>query len=126
MRTLKRQFPATQRGSFYTGLVMILVFGGLLTVALKMAPSYIDDRVLNSTMTEMEESGELKNLALGETRTKLKSSLDRNGIDNFDTRAVEQVKEGNLDFIEVKYETRVHLFWNIDAVMVFNHRYAKQ
>jgi hypothetical protein len=126
MLTLKRQFPATQRGSFYTGLVMILVFGGLLTVALKMAPSYVDDRVLTSTMREMETSGELKNLTLGETRTKLNLSLDRNGIDNFDARSVMEAQEGNLKFIDVKYETRVHLFWNIDAVMVFNHRYAKQ
>jgi hypothetical protein len=124
MKTLHARSWKAQRGSIYTTMILVALFGLVILAALKIVPAYIDDSAVNSTMEAMAESADFASMPIADVRSTLMKTLNTNRID-FDASNVVLVKEGSSEYVDVNYESRRPLFYNIEAVVVFKHRYEK-
>ena len=124
MKSLRANSPAAQRGSIYTTMILVALFGLVILAALKIAPAYIDDQAIAGTMETMAESSEFSTMSITDIRQSLMRTLNTNRID-FDASNVVLVKEGGKEYVDVNYESRKTLFYNIDAVVKFEHRFEK-
>ncbi len=124
MKTLRARSAKAQRGSIYTTMILVALFAIVILAALKIVPAYIDDSAINSTMETMAESPDFGTMSIADVRTNLMKTLNTNRIP-FDASNVVLVKEGSGEYVDVNYESRKPLFSNIEAVVVFKHRYEK-
>ena len=114
-----------QRGAFYSTLILVALVGLFLTAGLKIAPAYIDNNIIVDAMEGIRENNNIAELGLPEIRTMLMRTLNTNNIRNFDAANVVLVREGAMEYIDINYETRVRLFFNIDAMVKFENRFDK-
>ena len=120
-----RQIPARQKGAGYYALIVVLTLLGIMIfAALKVAPLYVNDRIVRSAIVNAKDSGELKSMSLRDIRQHVTRTMQANG-ESFNTDSIDQVEEGNVDYIEVNYESRKPLFFNLDVVAKFNYRIEK-
>lgn len=117
--------PTSQRGNYYVGILVFAMFILLLVCVMKIAPAYIDHRTVMNTVQNMSDTGELETMTLTELRTGLMRTLNTNNIKDFEARSVNVVREGEVEFVDITYEKRIHLFKNIDAVVSFSERVPK-
>jgi len=120
-----RQYPARQKGATLYALIVVMTLLGIIIFAgLKISPAYIDDRIISTTLENMRAEGELASAPLSEIRRRVSRTMIANGA-NWQSDSLDQVEQGGVNYIEVKYETRVPMFWNIDAIVKFDYRVAK-
>jgi hypothetical protein len=124
MKTLHARSARAQRGSIYTTMILVALFGLVILASLKIAPAYIDDQSIAGTMENMAESDEFATMSLAEVRQSLMRTLNTNRIP-FDPSTVVLVKEGGKEYVDINYESRKPLFYNIEAVVKFQHRFEK-
>lgn len=124
MKALRTRSAKAQRGSIYTTMILVALFAIVILAALKIVPAYVDDSAVNSTMEAMAESADFETMAIADIRANLMKTLNTNRIE-FDSANVVLVKEGGSEYVDVNYESRKPLFYNIEAVVVFKHRYEK-
>jgi hypothetical protein len=113
-----------QRGLGTLGLLMVLVLvvaGIVLT--LKLAPHYIDFYTMDSVLEGMPSS-DVRTM----NRTALNEAIDKrfriNNLRDFNIRDIINVERSrDATVLEVSYERREHLFFNIDIVITFEKRY---
>lgn len=125
MKALRASSAKAQRGSIYTTIILVALFGLVILAALKIVPAYIDDQAINGTMQNMAATSEFADMSISDVRTGLMRTLNTNRID-FDANNVVLVRDGGKEYIDVNYESRKPLFYNIDAVVKFTHRYEKK
>ncbi len=125
MKTMNARPVNSQRGSIYTTLILVALFAMVILAALKVVPAYIDDNTVTTTMNGMVERKELGEMSIAEIRSSLMRTLNTNRIIDFEASNVNLVREDGKEFIDINYETRKPLFYNIEAVVVFKHRYEK-
>jgi len=56
-KTMRRHYPAgltTQQGGALTMMIMALFFGGLLTLAIKIGPAYLDDFTIQEALKSLD------------------------------------------------------------------------
>lgn len=120
-----KSLPARQRGVGYYALVVVLTLLGIfIFTGLKIAPAYVNDSIVTSTLNNLKESGELSSMPLRDIRQHVVRTMQANG-ESFDSDSIDQVEENRVDYITVEYESRLSLFYNIDVVVKFNHRVEK-
>lgn len=124
MKAMRASSPRAQRGSIYTTMILVALFALVILAVLKVAPAYIDDNAVNNTMENLAASEEFATMSIGDVRSGLMKTLNTNRID-FEASNVVLVREGGREYIDVNYESRKTLFYNIDAVVKFQHRYEK-
>ena len=124
MKALRASSAKSQRGSIYTTMILVALFGLVILAALKIVPAYVDDSAINSTMESMQESADFDTMNINEVRTSLMRTLNTNRI-VFDASNVVLTKEGGNEYVDINYESRKPLFFNIEAVVKFQHRYEK-
>ena len=124
MKSLRASSARAQRGSIYTTMILVALFALVILAALKITPAYIDDQTISGTIETLAESEEFATMSIAEIRQRMMRTLNTNRID-FDSSNVVLVKEGGNEFVDVKYESRKPLFYNIEAVVVFEHRFEK-
>jgi hypothetical protein len=117
--------PARQRGSIYTAMIMVALLGFVLLAALKVAPAYLDNNVITNTMDGIRSNNDIAAMSIGDIRTSLMRTLNTNRIEGFDASNVVVAREGAEEYIDINYETRVTLFYNIDAIVKFENRFPK-
>jgi len=117
--------PASQRGSIYTTMIMVALLGFVLLSALKVAPAYLDNNVIINTMDGISSNNDIAAMSIGDIRTSLMRTLNTNRIEGFDASNVVVAREGAEEYIDINYETRVTLFYNIDAIVKFENRFPK-
>lgn len=125
MKSLRVRSAKAQRGSAYTTMILVALFGLVILAALKIAPAYIDDRAIAGTIENMAASNEFADMSIADIRSSLMRTLNTNRI-QFDPSNVVLVKEGSREYVDVNYESRKSLFYNIDAVVKFEHRFDKK
>ncbi len=113
-----------QRGLSSLGWLMaIAAVGFVLTCSFKMGPVYLDNRFVIGALQSLADSeSELKQLSNGAIRAKLSKMFQINNIRGDVTKQVKIVREQNRVLVNIDYETRVKLFYNIDVVMTFNNQ----
>ena len=124
MKSLRASSARAQRGSIYTTIILVVLFGMVILAALKIAPAYIDDQTVSGTLETISESDEFATMSITEIRQDLMRTLNTNRVD-FDASTVVLTKEGGKEYVDVNYESRKPLFYNIEAVVVFSHRFEK-
>lgn len=113
-----------QRGaSAITMLVMVLFFGGLLTMAIKLGPIYLDDITIQEAIESLDGTEGLSSMGPAQVRTLIDKRLSVNNVRGFDPKNIAVEKDGDMVVIKVVYDMRTNIFSNVDAVVSFDHEY---
>lgn len=119
-----RQGFARQRGIGAIGLLLILaIVVAIFTVAFRLGPSYMSFLTVKSIMTAVAEDPGAVGAPPGRLVTMLGKRLDVNSVSVVGRSdfTFKRRPEGGLDMI-IDYEERHHIAFNIDAVVMFEHR----
>lgn len=119
-----RKLPQRQIGSFYSTVIIVAMFGIFLTAALKLAPAYMDNGVVVNTMEGLAAEKDLGEMTITEIRADMLRSLGVNNV-TLSGDTITLVEEGGQEFVDIVYETKVPLFYNISALVSFNNRFEK-
>ncbi|AXS84688.1 MULTISPECIES: DUF4845 domain-containing protein [Marinobacter] len=113
-----------QRGaSALTMMVMVLFFGGLLTLVIKLGPIYLDDITIQEALESLDGTEGLSEMGAAQVRTLINKRLSVNNVRGFDAKNITVEKNGEFVVINVDYEVRNNLFSNVDTVVHFKHEY---
>jgi len=113
-----------QRGaSALTMMVMVLFFGGLLTLVIKLGPIYLDDITIQEALESLDGTEGLSEMGAAQVRTLINKRLSVNNVRGFDAKNITVEKNGEFVVINVDYEVRNNLFSNVDTVVHFKHDY---
>ncbi len=124
MKALRAKSAKVQRGSIYTTIILVALFGIVVLAVLKIAPAYIDDNTVDNTMQNLAETQEFATMSISEVRSAFMKTMNVNRID-FDAGNIVLVRDGANEYVDINYESRKSLFYNLDAVVKFSHRYEK-
>lgn len=119
--SLRRQKGA----SFFAIIILLVMVGMVLLFALKVAPAYMNNNVIVNAMDGMINNNDFESMSIAEVRSSLQRSLVTNNIRDFSTSNAVLTREGDDSFVDINYESRVPLFYNIDIVVVFENRFDK-
>lgn len=117
----------TQTGLTTLGmlLVVVLVVGGLL-LAMKLVPLYIDDFAIGKALSSLEAERDLYNSPKPRIRETLRRKLTADYTrDLKDDEIIITKNKGDLT-IDVVYEARVPVVYNLDIVAKFEHHFVKE
>ena len=104
-------------------MIMVLFFGGLLTLAIKLGPAYLDDITIQEALESLEGTEDLSTMGPAQVRSLINKRLSVNNVRGFDEKNITVEKDGDLVIINVDYEVRNNLFRNVDSVIHFQHEY---
>ncbi|WP_300493233.1 DUF4845 domain-containing protein [Marinobacter sp.] len=104
-------------------MIMVLFFGGLLTLAIKLGPAYLDDITIQEALESLEGTEDLSTMGPAQVRNLINKRLSVNNVRGFDEKNITVQKDGDLVIINVDYEVRNNLFRNVDSVIHFQHEY---
>ena len=113
VRSVKRQAGA----SFFTIIFLLVIVGMVLLSALKIAPAYMDNNVVVNAMEGIINNNDFSSMSLSDIRSDLQRTLVTNSIRDFDLGSVVLTREGNNSYIDINYESRSHLFYNIKLLL---------
>ena len=120
-----RHTPVAQGGATLYALIVVMTLLAIIIFAgLKISPAYIDNQIISNALNNMRESGDLRSMPLRDIRTSISRTMTANGA-SWSSDSLDQIEENGVDYIQVKYEKRVPMFWNIDAVVKFDYRVQK-
>ena len=114
-----------QQGSFYSTAIIVALFGIFLTAALKIAPAYVDHNVVTNAMENISKEEGYKDMTISNIRNGVMKTVNTNNVNNFDSQSIQLVTQGGDEFVEIIYEAKVPLFFNISALVSFHDRYPK-
>ena len=104
-------------------MIMVLFFGGLLTLAIKLGPAYLDDITIQEALESLEGTEDLSTMGPAQVRNLINKRLSVNNVRGFDEKNITVEKDGDLVIINVDYEVRNNLFRSVDTVIHFQHEY---
>ncbi len=120
-----RRSQSRQRGMGMLGFIFIVGLAAFfITILLKMGPAYLNYWTIRTIMTEvakqpqMIEGGPRGILNAVGKRMDINNLRDRSVKDDF---AIEKV-DNNVYSLILSYEDRRHLFFNVDAVAMFDYQ----
>lgn len=110
-----------QRGMTTLGLLMLLgIIAFFSTIAIKLTPVYLEEYKVKSVLDNMKSDGSLADATDHEIKSTLERRFDVNDIDDVRPNEVIIGRDGlHVQSLAFKYEVRVPMFWNIDAVVHF-------
>lgn len=115
MNTIKKQ-TGSAMGNLV--LVLLLVFGAL--TAMKLWSPYFDDMAIKSALNSVAKDDASHSMSAKDLVEAIKKRLDINEVD-LDSKSIHIKKDDGLIKIDIKYERRIHMYGNIDAVLSFDH-----
>lgn len=104
-------------------LIMVLFFGSLLSLVIKVGPAYMDDLTIQEALEGLDGTEGLSRMGPAQLRTMINKRLSVNNIRGFDAKDISIEKDGELVIINVDYEVRNNIFRNVDTVVHFQHKY---
>ena len=114
-----------QAGLGFLGwLIMILVFGGAISVSLKLIPMYIDYHLMSSDLEAMANAPDMKMKIDGFIRQNLKNRFSIDNIRNFDFEKNIKIDRSTPDrvFVIMQYKIDEPLIGNIDLLVSFHKK----
>ncbi len=110
-----------QRGAGMVGwLIIIAVVGWAAFQAFKVIPHYTESLTIDSELRSMAETAEgLDSLTNREIQQKLASFYRVNNISSEVEKGTTVSRKDGHVFIDMKYEQRIPMFYNIDVVLSF-------
>jgi hypothetical protein len=118
--------PARQQGASLWGIMLLVgLIGLVLTMALKIAPAYLTNNIIVNAMNGVIANNDIKTMQIAEIRSDVMRTVRTNRIEGFSPASIVVTRENSVEYLDVNYETRVHLMYNIDAVVMFTNRFNK-
>ena len=112
-----------QKGVTAIGWLIILgLVGFFVLVTLKMLPSYLEFYKISSTLETMTKDSGFETAA--EIRDKADRRFDISYVHSITPKDLNIKTYGQSWMVTAKYESRVHLFFNVSVVMDF-HKQVK-
>ena len=120
--------PQHQRGLGAIGwLVLVFVFGSLLTLGLKVVPVYTDNATIERILDGLAAEPEMGSKSTGAIDKIIKARFHVNNIRDFDySKNLTIVRDNDGARIILDYEVRVPLIYNLDLIASFNKTVALQ
>lgn len=106
-----------------TIMIMVLFFGGLLTLAMKLGPAFIDDKTISEAVESISDTEGLSRMSAGQIRALINKRLTVNSVRNLKPENITVEKKGDIAVIRVEYDVRNNLFRNVDTIAQFRHEY---
>ena len=112
-----------QRGMSKWGWLFVLaVVGGGMTAALRLGPHYIDFQIVQSVIDRLPTADVHGTMSRSQITEHFKKQFR---IESFrkplrEILTIERDREQTV--VDISYEVREHLFYNVDVVLVFSER----
>jgi hypothetical protein len=118
----------SQRGLSSLGWLMaILIAGFFLTLAFKMVPVYADNVYIQDalkSLTDFEKTDRgYGGMTDGDIRSHLSNYFSINNVRSDATKSVKIDRKSDKVLVNMDYEVRVPLFYNVDVVMKFRNQF---
>ena len=119
-----RRPRANQRGIGMAGLLLVVVLVTFfLTLIVKLGPIYASDWTLRSILKGVAESPEPITGGRTGILDTIARRMDVNQVGDLEPGALKVTRGDDGAYeIRVAYERREHLFFNVDAVVTFDHQ----
>ncbi|HJL61123.1 MAG TPA: DUF4845 domain-containing protein [Pseudomonadales bacterium] len=116
--------PNRQRGMGAAGwLILILVFGSIITAGTKLAPFYLDHNTMSNIMDKMALEDGMKKKPKRQILDTLQNRFKLNNIRNFPLKEKLTIdRTSNGTEVMLKYEGRVALVGNVDMIASFEKK----
>jgi hypothetical protein len=101
-------------------LSVIILFGAVFTIVAKLAPFYLDNRFVVSTLQGLADDPAFPKMASSQVRSKLTKTFKINNIRGKAVDSVKVIKKNNIKLVTIEYEERINIVYNIDIVLTFN------
>ncbi|MDZ7669166.1 MAG: DUF4845 domain-containing protein [Gammaproteobacteria bacterium] len=125
MQHMAQWSPARrQRGLTAIGglVVLVLVVGGII-LTLKLVPHYLDFYTMQSVLEGMPAK-DVRAMNRGALNDAIEKRFKINNLRDFKISDIINVERSrDITVLEVNYERREHLFFNIDVVITFEKSY---
>lgn len=118
--------PRYQRGMGFGGwLIIILLFGGVLTVGLKLFPLYLDHSTISDVMHGIANEPAMSGRGDKAIEDMMIKRLKINNVRDFPVRDELKIKRDRSGVtLSIDYEKRIPLIGNVDLVASFEHSEA--
>lgn len=115
------RYPQKQRGLALGGwLLLVLAFGGIMSVGAKLAPLYMDHNTMSGVLDGMAEEDGLGNKRTHELVSLLEKRFKVNNVRDFKVKDHIEIKRTpNGTELVMVYEIRQPLIYNVDLVTSF-------
>ncbi len=100
-------------------LIVLALLSFFLTVAIRLAPTYMEGRSVKAaieSVAEQSNAGE----SLRDVTRRLTSTFNTNRIEAIQPRDIKVYRDQGKIIIDANYEKRTPLFKGVDAVLVFD------
>jgi Tfp pilus assembly protein PilE len=116
------QAISKQRGITLIGFIMVMaVVGIFLFFGMRLFPVYAQHFSAVTDLKAACAESDASRATLQEMRNKLDRRFNISYVDNVDTgKDLKIVKQGDKKFLNIKYEVRKPLIYNLDFVAVFD------
>lgn len=101
------------------GLLVLLGANGLM--ALKIGPIYVDNMSVKKVLESFKEPLKKDRIAKNKIKNTIIRKLLINNIRDLSKDKIEIIQNSEKTKIEIKYEVRRNLFYNLDAVVKFDN-----
>ncbi|MEJ2610076.1 MAG: DUF4845 domain-containing protein [Candidatus Thiodiazotropha sp.] len=110
-----------QRGlTFISWLIIFVMAGTLIMVGIRIAPVYMDHMAVKTSLLAVKNESLAARKSVRELRSLLMKKLDVNSITQVTKDNITIKRSNNVTTINVAYEVRRHLAYNLDLAMTFN------
>ncbi len=116
-----------QQGMSGLGILMavVLVVSAML-LAMKLVPLYINDYAIGKAVASLQEEEDLYAKTKGEIRSIVRRKLAADYTDDLEDESFQIEKNKGILTIDVNYEARVSVIYNLDIVAKFSHHLEKK
>ena len=119
---IKKQQGLTTLGILICAMVIVAV----MLLAIKVVPLYMNDYAIGKAIASLEEEEGLYNKTKAEIRNIVRRKLTADYVTDLDNDAFQIEKKKGVIIIDVNYESRVPVVYNIDVVAKFSHHLEKE
>lgn len=115
------QMRQRQGGMSLPGVLAIAVMVGFFVMAgIRMAPSYFEYMSVRDVVKRVAQEHDPANESVADMRRKIANLFNTNQIYGLKPGDVEIYREDGRTWIDARYEARVPMFANVDAVIRFD------
>ncbi|MBT8123814.1 MAG: DUF4845 domain-containing protein [Gammaproteobacteria bacterium] len=112
-----------QRGfSMLSGLIILSILAFALNCAFKLVPLYIDNITVRSALKSLAKDPELPDMKKSDIRHKLSNYFHVNNVRGKPSESISIESTPKTKFVNINYEERTNIIFNIDAVVVFENQ----
>ncbi|MFP8965578.1 DUF4845 domain-containing protein [Pokkaliibacter sp. CJK22405] len=113
---------ARQQGMTLFSMLNIMVFVALVLLAMKIIPEYLENRTVKTILQDVTTDQDISSLGGTGIRQAIQKRLEVNNI-RLPDGALRYSREGRQWNVDLTYERRVPVVYNMSVVISFSHHY---